>query len=107
MAVAKGKKRLSEIAKDEEAVKEYEKQILVPKKKAGDVRYRDEVPTSEILNIMADEIEDIMEESGGKIDRLNAREFYAMNIWRGLLVKGVHARDKKVPMVKCKEHKAG
>jgi hypothetical protein len=105
MAVAKGKKRLSEIAKDEEAVKEYEKQILVPKKKAGDVRYRDEVPSKDIINIMADEIEAIVDETGGKIDRLNAREFYAMNIWRGLLVKGVHARDKKVPMTLCKDHK--
>lgn len=105
MAVAKGKKRRTAIAEDAEAVQEYEKTLLVPLKKSQDHRHRDEVPTKEILNIMADEIEDIMAETGGQTSALNAREFYAMNIMRSLLFKHeVHAREKVVPMVKCQDH---
>jgi len=102
---AKGKVRRSEIEDDKEALAEFEAKMLVPIKKDTQTRHRDDIPAAEIINIMADEIEAVVEETGGRIDRLNAREFYAMNIVRSLLLKHhVSAREKEVPMVKCKEH---
>lgn len=104
--VAKGKQRRTEIAKDEEAVQKLDKEMLKPRKaKDPQVpKHKDRVPTNEILNIVADEIETIGQELGVQIDRTNAREFYAMNLVRPLLLNGISAREKDVPMVKCSEH---
>jgi len=104
--IAKGKKRRSEIADDEAAIKEFDAKILTPRKKSGEVSHpRDEVSSVQVRNIMADEIEAIAEETGTKLDRLNAYEFYAFNLWLELHVRnGITARDQKVPMVKCSEH---
>jgi hypothetical protein len=103
--IAKGKKRLTEIAEDDEAIAKHETEMLKPVKAEKDTKHRDEVATGQILNILADEIEAIGEETGVQITRVNAREFYAMNLLRDLKYKhGVHARDKEVPHVYCKEH---
>jgi DNA-directed RNA polymerase subunit M/transcription elongation factor TFIIS len=105
--VAKAKKRMTEIQEDEEAFAKFEAEELKPRKSAdaATVHHRDEVPTGQVLNIFADEIELIGQEIGVQIDRLNAREFFAMNLWRTLALKhGVHARDKSIPHVLCEDH---
>jgi hypothetical protein len=104
--LAKGKKRQSEIAADDEAIAKFEAEQMKPKKKAdAEVKHRDEIETSQLLEIVADEVETIWQEFGADINRLNAREFFAMNIIRPLRINGVHFRDKEVRAVYCKEHK--
>lgn len=94
-------------ASDDDALAKYEAEALKPRAsaEAESTRHRDEVPTKEILNVWADEIENIAEETGNKIDRLNAREFFAMNLWREVSFKqGVKARDKRLKVQHCAEH---
>jgi hypothetical protein len=101
--VAKAKKKQQD---EDEAVAKADSKALT-KKEAADpqvTKHRDQVPTGEILTIVADEIEEIGNELGTTISRLNAREYYAMNLVRPLILKGVSAREKDVPMVKCGEH---
>jgi hypothetical protein len=105
--VAKGKKRRSEIESDAELLNQHEAKVIenTVKQKQSAVHHRDEVPFGDVLNIMADELEALGEEFNFKVDRLNAREFFAMNIWRPLVLEhGVSARDKSVPHVLCKAH---
>lgn len=102
--VAASKKRK---AGDEEALAKHEAEALKPRKAVGadKPKHRDEVPTGEILNVWADEIENIGQDVGQRIDRLNAKEFFAMNLWRDLSYKhGVKARDKKISVPHCAEH---
>lgn len=102
---AKGKKRRTEIAEDAEAIAEHEATALKVQPREKEAKHRDEVSFGQVVNIMADEIEVIAEETGTKVDRLNAREFYGVNLWRSLITQhGVSAREKAVPMVKCAEH---
>lgn len=105
---AKGKKRQAEIVEDAEALAKYEEKVFkAPVKKAKEVKHRDEIQTGQILEIVADEIEAIWKEFGSKIDRVNAREFFAMNIVRPLRIEhDVHFRDKEIPARYCKEHRA-
>lgn len=102
---AKGKLKKEALARDEEADAKQIEEItgnIKPKKK--EERHRDEVQTGLVLNIIADEIESICEELGVQINRVNAREFYAMNLYRPLIMSGVHAREQDVEYVTCKEH---
>ena len=104
--IAKAKKRLTEIQEDEEALAEYEAEVLKPRK-AAETRpptHKDSVPTGQVLNIIADEIEAIGEEIGVPIDRLNAREFFAMNLWREMIALGVEARESEFQVPLCNEH---
>lgn len=103
---AKGKIKAEKIHADEEALAKYEAETLKTRKSEDkSVHHRDEISTSDILEIVADEIESFCRESGFEIDRLNAREFYAMNIIRPLrIAHGVSFREKEVPAVYCKEH---
>jgi hypothetical protein len=106
--IAKAKKRMTEIQEDEEALAEYEAEALKPRKAAESApqKRKDTVPTGQVLNIIADEIEAIGEEIGVRIDRLNAREFFAINLWRSLVPLGVEAREAEFQIPLCKEHKA-
>lgn len=103
---AKGKKRLEEISEDEKAVKEFEEKAYAVRASSEPkaTRHRDQVRTGEILNIVADEIEGYCREVGTRIDRINAREFYAMNLVRPMVIAGVSAREQTVPMMKCGDH---
>lgn len=102
---AKGKKRQAQISEDAEALARYEQAQLKPKKADKSIKHRDEIATGQILEIVADEIEAIWQEFGSTIDRLNAREYFAMNIIRPLRLDGVAFREKEIPAVYCKEHK--
>lgn len=104
---AKGKKKRAEIAKDDEAIAKYEAALTTPKVKAEkETKHRDLVNTVDILEIVADEIQAYSVDMGGvEIDRLNAREFFAMNLIRPMLNAGVHFREKDVSRAYCKEHK--
>jgi DNA-directed RNA polymerase subunit RPC12/RpoP len=102
---AKGKKRQELIASDAEAdAKQIEEITKNPKKGKKEERHRDEVETGMVLNIIADEIELICEEAGVKMDRLNAREFFAMNLYRPLLISGHRAREQDVKFKGCVNH---
>lgn len=105
--IAKGKKRRAEVEEETEVIAKWEKEQLKPKVKADkSVKHRDEISSGQIMNIMADEIEAIGEETGVTIDRTNARDFYAYNLWIDLKFHhGVTAREKEVPHVLCRDHK--
>jgi hypothetical protein len=102
--VAKAKKRQTEIQADEEAIAKYEEESLKTVKVEAVEKPRNEVPTREVVNIMADEIQLIYEEGGYEIDRENARD-KALILWRSLLVGNIaRARDQAVPHVLCQDH---
>jgi Zn-finger nucleic acid-binding protein len=102
---AKAKVKLEARENDAQAVTEYEKEAYVPVKAGkGETKHRDAVPTSQILNILADEIMEIAEESGQRVDELNAREYFAMNLWRVLQKSQITARDAEVKYKLCDEH---
>jgi hypothetical protein len=102
---AKGKIRRDEIDAEAEVIAEFEKKMLKPVKAAASAtRHRDEVPTNEVVSIMADELELIFQEFGGPIDRDNAED-KALTLWRQMFVhEGISARDKPVEHVLCEEH---
>lgn len=105
--VAKAKEHKSEIAEDDEAIAKFEAETLKPRESSGPkiTKHRDEVETKAVKEIIADEVQEIGYEFGVEIDRLNAVEWYAHNLWLSLhAMNGISARDKKVPMVKCGEH---
>lgn len=102
---AKGKIRAEELEADEKLADELTeavtKKVKATKKEE---RHRDEVKTGMVLNIIADEIEAIAEELGVNMDRANAREFYAMNLYRPLMLAGTRAREQEVPHKLCEVH---
>lgn len=102
---AKGKVRQSEILEDEEAVAAFESEMLKPvKASAGETKHRDELPTREVVSIMADELQEIYREMGGSLNDVNARD-KALTLWREVHYKdGVHAREKAVEHVLCGAH---
>lgn len=102
---AKGKKRRTEIAEDEEVIAKFEEEILIPKVKQIEPKHhRDEVESRQVVNIWGDELEDIYEELGISIDTPNAQD-KALILWRELRIQhGVTARDAEVSHAVCKEH---
>lgn len=104
-AVAKGKKRLTEIQEDDEALAEFEKKAYAVKKStAKDVKHRDESHTAAIVTTWAAELQEVYNEFGAQLDDDNAKD-KALTIWREIHFKdGVSAREKPVPHVLCAEH---
>ena len=102
---AKGKIRQELLDSDAQAdAKQIEEITSNVKTKKKEERHRDEIQTGLVLNVIADEIQAIYEEAGLEIDRTNAREFFAMNLYRPLLLGGARAREQDVPHKLCKEH---
>lgn len=104
--VAKGKKRRTEIQEDDEAVAKHEAEMLKPVKKDAPEthRHRDDVPTRQVVNIMADEIQAVYEEMGGRIDEVNAQD-KALILWRQVKIDtGISAREIDVPHILCSDH---
>lgn len=103
---AKGKKRQAERQADEELAEEQIEAITKTVKKTEKIsRHRDEMETGLVLNVVADEIEVLAEEMGIHVDRTNAREFYAMNLIRPLILKGHFPREQEIAIDYCKEHR--
>lgn len=100
--VAKAKRRQQEQDEDREAIEEFEKSIPVVKAEK-DEKPRQEVPTREVVNIMADEIQELYRLAGSELDDVNARD-KALILWRDLSINGIHARDKAVSHALCEEH---
>lgn len=103
--VAKKKKKQAEIDADEEAIKEYEKRtmetVVVSEK---NTKHRDEISTGQVVQIMADEIELVYEETGQTITRDNAVD-KALTLWRNLHHHdGIVAREKPMGVVLCGRH---
>ena len=103
--VAKGKKRRTQIAEDEEVIKQHEEDILVPKVKQIEPKHhRDEIETRQVVNIWADEMEDIYHDLGIPIDTMNAQD-KALILWREMRIgHAVTAREQEVSHALCKEH---
>jgi Zn-finger nucleic acid-binding protein len=102
---AKGKLRQEQMERDAEAdAKQIEEITKNVKKGVKEEKHRDEIKTGSVLNIMADEIESICDEAGIQMDRLNAREFFAMNLYRPLMLAGFKAREQEVKFVGCVDH---
>jgi|SRR5580765_2284706 len=102
---AKGKKRRSEIEADAEAAAKLEEAVAKNVVKANDEpRPRNTVPTKQVVNIMADEIQAFYEESGLNLDTMNAQD-KALTLWRGMSSHGGTAKEISVPLVLCKKHR--
>lgn len=103
--VAKGKKRRTEIEEDEEALAKFEKETLKPRQSSEPKhkKHRDEVDSVVVVNLWADEIQEIYQELDGEIDDANARD-KATILWREIYLQGVSAREQSVPHALCEEH---
>jgi hypothetical protein len=102
--VAKAKRRLESQAADEEAIAKYDAQVATPVRRPGaEKKSRNEIPTREVVNIMADEIQAVYAELGSTLDDINAKD-KALTLWRDIHAKGVRAKDQEIPHVLCKEH---
>lgn len=103
---AKGKKRQAEREADEELAQEQIEAITKTVKKTEKIsRHRDEMETGLVLNVVADEMELLAEEMGISMNRTNAREYYAMNLVRPLILKGHYPREQEIAIDYCKEHR--
>jgi hypothetical protein len=72
---AKGKLRRTRIEEDEEALAAFEKeQTKIVKAQGRDGMRSDEIPTKEVVQIWADELEEIYHEFGSRLDRVNAED---------------------------------
>ncbi len=102
---AKAKRRSEERAADEEAIAKFDAEVASNVVRApASKKPRNEVPFSEVVNIMADEIEVIYTEMGSQIDYANARD-KALVLWRHMHLNGhVRAREMKIPHDLCEEH---
>jgi hypothetical protein len=105
--VAKGKKRRTEIQEDADLLDADAERILKDvTKQESRSKHRDEMPTSQIVNLWADEIQAIYHELGGTLDDTNAQD-KALTLYREILTQtNVAVRDQEIPYVMCKEHKA-
>lgn len=103
--VAKAKQRAAGRMEDVEALKKYDEGVTKKVVKTEvEKKPRRQVATSEVVGIMADEIQAIYQEAGLELDEMNARD-KALTLWRDLSVnRGVTARDQAVPHVLCEEH---
>ena len=102
---AKGKRRTEILDAEAEALAEYEKEQMVPTVKQTDAtHHRDEIRTKEVVNIMADEIQEIYHEFGFTIDEVNAQD-KALILWRDAkLYAHAGARESEVEHALCGDH---
>ncbi len=101
--VAKAKRRQEAVDADGEAIAAYEAEIAKPVRAPVEKKPRNEVPTRQIVNIMADEIQAVYEMMGSRLDDMNAHD-KGLTLWRDISAKGVRARDQAVLHELCKEH---
>lgn len=102
LPVAKAKRRQQEQDADQEAIEAFEKSTPVVKAKHEE-KPRNEVPTIEVVNIMADEIQELYRLNGSQLDEENARD-KALILWRELFMNGIHAKDNAVSHALCEDH---
>ena len=103
--VAKAKKRKTEIANDAAQLDRHAAKILgeVVKHESRS-RHRDDVPTTQIVNVWADEIQAVYEELGGGLDEVNAQD-KALTLWREIQTQtNIPVRENEIPYVTCKDH---
>jgi hypothetical protein len=102
---AKGKARAETLDAEAEALAEYEKKQLEPTvKQVEATHHRDEIRTKEVVNIMADEIQEIYHALGFSLDETNAQD-KALILWRDAkLYAHAGAREHEVEHVLCKAH---
>lgn len=105
--IAKAKKRRAEIQEDADQLALLDQRILSDvTKQESRSRHRDDIPTNQIVNLWADEIQAVYEEMGGSIDELNAQD-KALTLWREVQSQtSISMRDQEIPYKLCKEHAA-
>jgi hypothetical protein len=105
--IAKGKKRRTQDEDDAKAIKEHFDKVVKDVRQSDDgtpTRHRDSIPSAEVVNIMADEIQQVYEALGSRIDAVNAED-KALVLWRDLHYRHkVSAREMEIPRALCKEH---
>ena len=81
--VAKSKRRQESQTADAEAMAKLDKKMATPvrSREADEKKPRNEVPTRQIVNIMADEIQSVYEIMGSRLDDMNAYD-KGLTLWR-------------------------
>ena len=104
---AKGKRRTEILDAEADALAEFEKKMLEPTvKQTETTHHRDEIRTKEVVNIMADEIQEIYHDLGFSLDEVNAQD-KALILWRDAkLYAHASAREISVDYVLCDTHDA-
>jgi len=103
--VAKAKRRATELAADEEAIAAYDAAVAKNVVRGpAQKKPRHEVPTGEVVQILADEIELLYQEMGATIDRVNAED-KALTLFRNVAIyHGAVAVEHEVPHSLCEKH---
>ena len=101
---AKGKLRRTQIELDETAEANAVAVVKIPQKSSAR-EGRVSVPSGEIINVMADAVEEIYQEFHATIDRVNARD-KALILFREMTIggNGVRIQEKEITIPLCKEH---
>jgi hypothetical protein len=101
---AKGKLRRTQVELDETA--EAHVKVVTISSKGSASGGRVSLPTKEVINVMADAVEEIYEEFHSSINRVNAED-KAIILFREIAYggSGVPVREKEFHLPLCKEHR--
>ncbi len=104
--VAKGKKRRQAREDDAALLDEHTDKIEVRESKETKAQKQGEIETREIVNIMADEIEEIYSDYGSNLDRMNSED-KARTILLEMKYKdgGIKIKERDVKLRHCKAHR--
>ena len=103
--VAKSKRRAADVAADEEAIAKHEAAVVENVVRGpAQKKPRHQVPTAEVVQIMADEIEAVYREMGANIDRVNAEDKALVLFRDAAIYHGAVAIDHPVPYKLCGDH---
>jgi DNA-directed RNA polymerase subunit M/transcription elongation factor TFIIS len=101
---AKGKLRRTQIELDETAEANVT-QVPTISRSASARDGRSQVATHEVINVMADAVEEVYREFHASIDRVNARD-KALILYRTMVLEGEGAtiKEKEITVPRCKAH---
>ena len=105
--VAKSKRRAADAEADAEAIAKFDAAVAKNVVRGpAQKKPRHEVSTGEVVQIMADEIENVYREMGASINRVNAED-KALTLFRNVAIyHGAVAVDHPVPHSLCENHAA-
>jgi hypothetical protein len=102
---AKGKIKRQELADEEKFVSEhFEKEYAEIHESDQAKVEKAEISTKEVLNVLADEIEEIYELNGQKIDRANSMEKARILYLEIRYKAGAKVAEKEFDLPYCKDH---
>lgn len=103
---AKGKVRRAMMEDDADALAEFEKAQTTKIVKAGrDGMRSDEIPTEEVVQVWADELEEIYGEFGSRLDRTNAEDkAKTLLIELRAHIPTIRITEQEFEVPHCREH---